>query len=273
MTGMRAQTLAKIEATKAMAAEGLTRKEACARLRLSEPRLVQLVRLAGVKFRKANVKTSDGRADTMAALYREGQTLQQIGNQYGISRERVRQLLTRYHGIGAKDGGQHVGAGNRRVERQARKNARYLVDHGCTYGQYRELRGRPRSAFIRQRANAKTRGIDWELSLWQWWTIWQESGHWHERGRGQGYGMCRNGDEGPYAVGNVFIAPCFVNSREQPRFSGRALPIGVHQRKAGFVATRTIRGAQITVGPFPTISQAAAAYWTVEPAPVIGAPG
>lgn len=52
--------------------------------------------------------------------------------------------------------------------------------------------------------------------VWEWWTIWQMSGRWEERGRGHGYMMCRKGDVGPYALGNVVIATGDFNAAIQP---------------------------------------------------------
>ena len=61
-------------------------------------------------------------------------------------------------------------------------------------------------AYQYQRRNASERGIGWELTLAQWWDIWESSGHWEQRGRGKGcYVMGRHADKGPYAVGNVVI--------------------------------------------------------------------
>lgn len=64
-----------------------------------------------------------------------------------------------------------------------------------------------RGKFAQQARHAKERGISWELTFSQWWSLWQESGHWEDRGRRSGqYVMCRRGDFGPYAIGNVYIA-------------------------------------------------------------------
>ena len=54
--------------------------------------------------------------------------------------------------------------------------------------------------------NAALRGVSFLLSFDEWWEIWQQSGHWHERGpyRGQ-YVMARYADQGAYEIGNVQI--------------------------------------------------------------------
>lgn len=63
-----------------------------------------------------------------------------------------------------------------------------------------------RTVYIVQRAQAKHRNIPFLLTFEEWFKIWLDSGHLHERGcrRGQ-YVMARFGDKGPYAVGNVAI--------------------------------------------------------------------
>jgi hypothetical protein len=152
------------------------------------------------------------RNETIANLYRDGKTLEEIGETYGISRERVRQLVSRA-GINRQDGGQAIRAARRAEQIAEWANAGSLRKWGCTFDQYRVIRGKPSLAWSLQRRNARARGIAFELTLWQWWTIWQDSGHWHERGTGaEKYAMCRFNDVGPYAVGNVYIATNRQNS-------------------------------------------------------------
>lgn len=50
----------------------------------------------------------------MIEQYRRGLTLQAIGEKYGVSRERVRQVM-RYHGVPSRDGGNSVRAAARRA--------------------------------------------------------------------------------------------------------------------------------------------------------------
>lgn len=70
-----------------------------------------------------------------------------------------------------------------------------------------------RLRFREHRLNAKGRSIPFLLTYKEWSTIWERSGHWHERGcyRGQ-YVMARYNDIGPYAVGNVEIVQVIVNT-------------------------------------------------------------
>ena len=70
-----------------------------------------------------------------------------------------------------------------------------------------------RRAFNAQRRGAARRGIGWELSFDQWWSIWEP--HYDRRGARKGcLVMCRTGDVGPYAVGNVRIATPKENLQE-----------------------------------------------------------
>jgi hypothetical protein len=152
-------------------------------------------------------------------------------------------------------------------------NARVLAKYGCSATQYREVRslGRklmaqgfpyertPLGAFSRQRTYAKKRGVGWEITFWEWWTIWDESGHWNERGTGQGYVMCRVGDSGPYAAWNVRIAPATENNLEG---SGKksGLPIGVSVFQGQFRASRLIDGTLRRTNGHKTPEEAHASY-------------
>lgn len=162
--------------------------------------------------------------EKLAALYRAGKTLAQIGAMYGVTRERVRQIIGKF-GMAAKDGGVRVQSSARKSQRlaqlAARWNPRYERIYGCDYetvlrlnGARGQKRGTLGERYHSQRHCAAQRGIGWELSFPEWLVIWELSGHLHERGRGSGkYVMARKGDDGPYAVGNVYITTCNENAR------------------------------------------------------------
>lgn len=79
------------------------------------------------------------------------------------------------------------------------------------------------NGYCSQRLSAKKRKVPFNLTFDQWVTIWNESGHWHERGRRKGqYVMARLGDKGAYEVGNVKIITVRQNHHEF--HLGRKLP-------------------------------------------------
>lgn len=70
-------------------------------------------------------------------------------------------------------------------------------------------------AYSTQRKNAKKRDIEFSISFADWKALWLDSGKWEVRGRAKGqYVMCRVGDVGPYAIGNVVIDTNAENSRQ-----------------------------------------------------------
>lgn len=157
------------------------------------------------------------RTQTMIDAYRAGQTMTAIGLSHGLSRERIRQLLTR-SGVARAEGGFVKNCAEKRamlVARQEQKrDARCRERWGISREEYLALcveyggssrNSNPLRSFAFQRRNAATRGIGWEFTFPEWWRVWQESGHWRQRGRGQGYCMARYADAGPYSASNVYI--------------------------------------------------------------------
>lgn len=262
---------------------GVSQKRAAMLLGLPAPSVSRYCKDLGVSLPREGggwaptVAKSRDRAASMLALYRAGYTLQQIGDQQGITRERVRQLMAKHFGVNHADGGAHVLAVKNEARRRTRRNDRCLRKYGCSWEQMAEVKkvsramkkagrgffSRPMGAFTSQRHNAGNRGIGFELTFWQWWCIWQESGHWAERGRGQGYVMCRRGDVGPYAVGNVFIAKAAENSAEGQNYKrlDPTLPMGVKRTKSGrYRAFRSLNGQKLHLGTHDTPELAHAAY-------------
>jgi hypothetical protein len=72
----------------------------------------------------------------------------------------------------------------------------------------------PKGKYIRQRANAKRRGIPWEFTFDTWWDVWEKSGKWEQRGKeANQYVMSRVHDDGPYSPGNVKVITMSANSK------------------------------------------------------------
>lgn len=97
---------------------------------------------------------------------------------------------------------------SRRSKKKKRAEARSHEGHVKLWKAYmvrQVYKNSPRYKYNQVRANAIKRGIPWEFSFEEWFDIWQQSGHWEERGP-VGYVMCRKGDTGGYNKENVYIA-------------------------------------------------------------------
>ena len=89
---------------------------------------------------------------------------------------------------------------------------------------------------------AKRSGIEFLLTFDEWMKIWEDSGHFHERGchRGQ-YVMARFGDKGPYAVGNVKIIKHEENGSEKVFVMGEEQKVHLRQIAIGRTFTAETR--------------------------------
>ncbi len=154
--------------------------------------------------------------------FRSGKTLQEIGEEMSLSRERIRQILKR-NGVGRLEGGKNIQMLLNAAYKKRRDPAKtWMTVYGCSLEIARQINGglnlsthkSPAFRYNEQRRNAKVRGIGWEINLPEWWRVWQESGKWELRGPGKGYCMTRIGDTGPYRVGNVEIKTIGENFSE-----------------------------------------------------------
>ncbi|HDR8930452.1 TPA: hypothetical protein QDA84_000445 [Burkholderia vietnamiensis] len=88
----------------------------------------------------------------------------------------------------------------------------------------------PLKAFWQQRHSAVSRGISFDLTFLEWWSIWEP--HYHLRGVRSGQMvMARNGDDGPYAVGNVSIKTARANHREAHGYDDEEISRGLRTFK------------------------------------------
>lgn len=162
------------------------------------------------------------RVGQIIALYAQGKTLQEIGDQFLVTRERIRQILAKA-GVGRNDGGQHAKSIFRSLAKKAQKDKRCVAKYGMNFDQVRSIQkseldkpfsARATIAYSQQKKNAHQRGIQFNLTFSEWWSVWQQSGKWNERGKGADkYVMARFGDEGAYEIGNIYITTLSKNTK------------------------------------------------------------
>lgn len=197
----------------------------------------------------AKQKIPEGDHPELVSRYRAGETLQQVGDSYGVSRERIRQILDGM-GVRAKEGGIAKTARKRKAEAKAKNEARFFRKYGMTRERYREVQSnvgaqgaKPYECYYMQRRNALARGIPWHFTFVSWWDMWERSGKWAERGRASrdSYVMARYGDEGPYEPRNVRIIRVHENNSEwinrywdEIREGIRPPPAGTGENPHGF---------------------------------------
>lgn len=181
---------------------------------------VQLVRISakllGITLtRKAYRTQNSERNARMANMHKQGLTLKKIGQQFKLTRERVRQILKKM-GVKACEGGIHVNVVAQRARTLKDRDARYQLQYGFPFEEVKKYRAKGLThAFKSQQRNAAIRAIPFHLNFKQWITLWEASGKLELRGRGVGkYVMSRIRDDGCYEIGNVHIQLATENSRE-----------------------------------------------------------
>lgn len=138
---------------------------------------------------------------------RAAETQEQIANTYGVSRERIRQILAIYN-ITSKDSPRVVRDRDKRAAREIARLGRFMPGCGCTMGELETIRSESREAirvYREFRHNVVTRKLPVELTLPQWWALWKASGKWAQRGRGHGYGIGRIDPRKGFTLDNVTI--------------------------------------------------------------------
>lgn len=215
---------------------------------------------------KERAEARAAKVQKMAEMYRQGITLAAIGAQFGVSGEYVRQLIA-VAGMTGRDGGKRkqmeIAGGSAMQLRQRQKRAEQERRFGVSYELLQALRacGATR-AFQQQKRNADLRGIAWQLTLGQWWAVWQASGKFHLRGKGIGhYCMSRICDDGAYAIGNVHVQLCTENSREAvKKWAGKTKTIrGVFCLYPGRENAWRAQVGKVSLGFFPSAEAAGAA--------------
>ena len=166
------------------------------------------------------------RDQDMCQLYRSGKTVQEIGDLYGVTRERVRQIIKPY-GLDGYSGGASVTAEANRKAREAKRNAsreaRAQAVYGCSYAELMRINmgmqltdhGSPAYFYFRDGCNAKKAGYILELSLPEWIAIYEKAGGVWNRGRFiDGLVLGRKDKALGYTADNLHVVTLAENSRD-----------------------------------------------------------
>lgn len=164
---------------------------------------------------------SSERDTRICALFRDGRTILQIGDEFGLSKQRVQQILSKA-GVRRGHGGRCILVRRRNTAKGIARDARTVATYGCDRATLIEVNGGPPSRagclaaqYVRQKCGAGYRGIEWRMTFPEWVKVWVESGHLAERGcRANAYVMARHGDVGPYAVGNIYFTTMAGNASD-----------------------------------------------------------
>lgn len=154
--------------------------------------------------------------EQIAARYHAGETLEQLGDVVGVTRERIRQRLKRI-GVSYMVGGRHellqASRLAARVENRQLKRAEYERRRGFTPEQREAAinEGFHKDAFLiwqSKRQNILREGGEWNLTYLQWLQVWKDSGRIAEHGKdkhGAQAIMVAKDRSKPWEVGNVHI--------------------------------------------------------------------
>jgi hypothetical protein len=198
------------------------------------------------------------------AAFTNGVSMPKIGESYGMSRQRVQQILKRRFAAGRSDGGQKIAAQSNAQSAYSKREAICIQKYGMTLDEYRHCREVGATvAFKFQKKSAQYRGVDWSLSFSDWWKIWERSGKWEQRGRGTGkYCLARIGDKGGYSIGNVYVSLFEENGREYQRNKAgapKSVSTGVCRVYPGLRKSFLAKYGRKSLGLFETASEAIAA--------------
>ncbi len=197
----------------------------------------------------------------MRELAAEGLTQKEAADRLGITRQRVQQLAVK---LGLQFGKGYSGTltveklAAFKIASEARTFRRWGVDRAAA----RELRKHGiLTAYTRQKNSARQRNFEWSLTFQEWYGLWLESGHIHQRGRGAGeYVLGRIDQTGPYAIGNVEVMLGADNIRNTRSRGGKPSEVpGVYQLYPNLRNSWVAKLGSKSLGHYPTQEAAAAA--------------
>lgn len=164
--------------------------------------------------------------DEIIRLYKNGIPGTKIAEIYKVHIERIYEVLSESK-VGIKPRKIYKAKANinspyrlkKKILNQERLDKICLEKNGCSFGEYKNIaklsNNKAYEAYRTQRKHAARRGVSWELNFFEWWSVWQQSGKWSQRGNAKKkYVMSRHNDIGPYKVGNISIITLSQNSKD-----------------------------------------------------------
>lgn len=215
-----------VEAQLVLGAAGFTAAEIVELIRTKKSYRQKYFSPEGLKVIETRGTEKQQRAAEMEELFRAGKCLEEIGEKYDLTRERVRQILYQ-RGVARTDGGAYLRGLENALVKQSRRtrwaDEKYQAKYGCSFAECLKINngvgvsrpGTIAKSFSYQKNSADMRGVPWKMTLAEYHQVWLDSGKMLERGRGkQKYCMARKGDEGAYEIGNVEIITNQQNGRD-----------------------------------------------------------
>lgn len=154
------------------------------------------------------------RNKAIAELYKTGKTFQEIGEQYELTGERVRQIVKSI-GIYRNQGGAYIKSKARMDASEKKRlqswDKRSFKKYGCSYEEVKRISGGRLSDgiarnYINQRNSSMQRGIEWSISFPDWVDAWKSSGNWNNRGCSEdGYCLARKDFTVGFTKDNVVV--------------------------------------------------------------------
>lgn len=144
-----------------------------------------------------NPESTKKRNSLIARRFKAGWTMGELSTEFGISRQRVKQLLDK-RGVKAENGGRAVLRALNIKTKVASRERNVKRRWGITLEHWKHLRAMdqdfwktPLGVYIRKRANVqRTSKRKWRLTFVDFLHLWEDSGKWDQRGRGdEFYGM------------------------------------------------------------------------------------
>lgn len=121
---------------------------------------------------KHNRVKDNARANDMLARFKSGETLESVAVEYGVSRERVRQILKKEFGIVGNDGGRSVIARQKQAEKKQEADARYIEWRGMTKAEYAATPKWAKVKWQMSRGNAVSiYKTTWHISFHDWYCL------------------------------------------------------------------------------------------------------